>query len=57
MKRIVITGMGAVTPIGIGVESYWQGLIDGKCGIDEITQIDTEKLPIKRAAEVKGLNP
>ena len=57
MKRIVITGMGAVTPVGIGVENYWQGLISGKCGIDEITQIDTEKLPIKRAAEVKGVNP
>lgn len=57
MKRIVITGMGAVTPIGLNTEEYWQGLISGKCGIDEITRIDTEKLPIKRAAEVKGLNP
>lgn len=57
MNRIVITGMGAVTPIGLNVDQYWQGLLDGKCGIDEITRIDTEKLPIKRAAEVKGLNP
>lgn len=57
MKRIVITGMGAVTPIGIGVENYWQSLINGKCGIDEITHIDTQNLPIKRAAEVKDLNP
>ena len=52
-KRIVITGMGAVTPIGIGVERYWENLTGGVCGIGEITKIDTEKLPLHRAAEVK----
>lgn len=51
--RIVITGMGAVTPVGIGVEQYWNGLITGKCGIDQITSIDATNLPIQRAAQVR----
>lgn len=56
-SKIVITGMGAVTPIGIGVEAYWQGLLSGECGIGGITHIPAEALPIKRAAEVKGFRP
>lgn len=56
IKRIVITGMGAVTPIGIGVEQYWNRLIEGQCGIDNITRINTENLPVKKAAEVKDFN-
>lgn len=56
-KNIVITGMGAVTPIGIGVERYWENLIAGKCGIGEITKLDAEKLPIQRAAEVRDFRP
>jgi len=56
-KRIVITGMGAVTPIGIGADQHWNGIIEGKCGIDKITRIDTENLPVKDAAEVKNFNP
>ena len=56
-KKIVITGMGAVTPIGIGVEDYWNALVSGKCGIGEITCIDVSSLPVKAAAEVKGFNP
>lgn len=55
-KRIVITGMGAVTPIGIGVEQYWNSLIEGQCGIEKITRIDTENIPVKTAAEVKNFN-
>lgn len=55
-KRLVITGMGAVTPIGIGVEEYWNNLVDGKCGVDKITKIDVSKLPVKIAAEVKDFN-
>lgn len=51
-KKIVITGMGAVTPVGIGVDKYWDGLITGACGIRDITSIDTTKLPIKQAAQV-----
>lgn len=53
-NRLVITGMGAVTPIGIGVEEYWDNLVAGKCGVDKITKFDTSELPVKIAAEVKG---
>ena len=56
-KNIVITGMGAVTPIGIGVERYWENLIAGTCGIGEITKLDAKKLPIQRAAEVRDFRP
>ena len=55
--RIVITGMGAVTPVGIGVDTYWENLTAGVCGIGEIEQIDTAALPIHRAAEVHGFHP
>ena len=40
-RRVVITGLGAITPIGNNVEEFWNGLIEGKCGIDEITHFDT----------------
>lgn len=53
-SRLVITGMGAITPIGIGVEEYWENLVAGKCGVDKITKFDTSELPVKIAAEVKG---
>ena len=52
-ERIVITGMGAVTPIGVGVPEYWRGLTSGRCGIGEISRIDTAKLQIKWAAEAR----
>lgn len=57
MEKIVITGMGAVTPIGIGVENYWQNLIKGECGIDMINSFDTSELAVKIAGEVKDFNP
>lgn len=53
---IVITGMGAVTPIGIGVEEYWKALIDGKTGVTEIDSFDTTDLPVKIAAMVKDFD-
>jgi len=56
-ERIVITGMGAVTPIGIGVDGYWSALISGKCGIGPITRFDTDDLPVKIAGEVSGFHP
>lgn len=56
-ERVVITGMGAVTPIGIGVEEYWSGLISGKSGVGRITQFNTDDLPVKIAAEVKDFHP
>ena len=54
--KIVITGMGAVTPIGIGVNEYWNNLIEGKCGISNITLFDTEEMPVKIAGEVKNFS-
>ncbi len=56
-NRIVITGMGAVTPIGVGVDAYWENLTAGTCGIGEITKLDTETLPLHRAAEVRDFRP
>lgn len=55
-SRLVITGMGAVTPIGIGVDEYWKNLVAGKCGVGEITRFDTSELPVKIAAEVKDFD-
>lgn len=49
--------MGAVTPIGIGVENYWNNLIAGKCGVGRITRFDPEDSPVKIAAQVKDFNP
>lgn len=57
MKRVVITGVGAITPIGIGKENFWQALLDGKSGIDYITRFDTKDHETKIAAEVKDFNP
>lgn len=52
-EKIVVTGMGAVTPIGTGVEEYWANLIDGVCGIGPITRFDASGLAVRIAAEVK----
>lgn len=52
-ERIVITGMGAVTPLGIGVANYWRALIEGRCGIGPLTRFDAEALPVRIAAEVQ----
>lgn len=57
MSKIVITGMGAVTPIGIGVENYWNNLIEGKTGIDTIKNFDASELPVQIAGEVTDFNP
>lgn len=55
-KKIVITGMGAVTPIGSGVEEYWNNLIAGACGIDKIRQFDATDLAVRIAAEVHSFD-
>jgi len=52
-RKIVITGTGAVTPLGTGSTSFWEALTDGRCGIAEITGIDTSSLPIHCAGEVR----
>jgi 3-oxoacyl-[acyl-carrier-protein] synthase II len=57
MKRIVITGMGALTPIGNDVATFWQNLIAGKSGASKITGFDTDDMPHNIACEVKGFDP
>lgn len=57
MKRVVVTGMGAITPIGNNVEEFWEGVKANKVGIDEITKFDTTDYAVKLAAEVKGFVP
>ncbi|MCI8682853.1 MAG: beta-ketoacyl-ACP synthase II [Lachnospiraceae bacterium] len=54
MRRVVVTGMGAVTPIGLNTEEFWEGLREGKTGFSEITQFDTTDFKVKVAASVKG---
>lgn len=56
-KRVVITGMGAVTPVGNDIDTLWKNLIDGVCGIDFITKIDTTDFPVKIAGEIKDFDP
>jgi len=56
-RRVVITGMGALTPIGIGLKEYWEGLVEGRNGVDLITHFDTAKFDTKFAAEVKNFKP
>ncbi|HUW96208.1 MAG TPA: beta-ketoacyl-ACP synthase II [Anaerolineae bacterium] len=55
--RVVVTGLGAITPLGNDVESYWAGVAAGKSGVDYITHFDTTDCPAKIAAEVKGFDP
>ena len=55
-SRLVVTGMGAVTPVGIGVEEYWNNLTAGRCGVGLITRFDTTELPVKIAAEVRDFD-
>ena len=56
-RRVVVTGTGAITPVGNDVQTYWRNLLDGVCGIDFITSIPTEELPVKIAGEVKDFDP
>ena len=57
MRRVVITGLGCITPLGNNIESLWNGLLNGVCAIDFIKNIPTDNLPVKLAAEVKGFDP
>jgi len=56
-RRVVITGLGCITPIGNNVEEFWKGIEDGKCGIDEITAFDTAEHKVHLAGEVKNFIP
>lgn len=56
-RRVVVTGMGAITPIGNDVETFWEGLKEKKLGIGPISYFDTTDYKVKLAAEVKGFDP
>ncbi len=56
-RRVVVTGTGVISPVGNNVADYWKNLLDGVCGIDYITSIPTDDLPVKIAGEVKEFNP
>ena len=56
-RRVVVTGLGAVTPVGNDVATSWQNMIDGKCGIGPITYFHNDEIKAKVAAEVKDFNP
>jgi 3-oxoacyl-[acyl-carrier-protein] synthase II len=56
-RRVVVTGLGAITPLGNTVSAYWQGLLQGRSGIDTITHFDATHLPSHIAGEVKAFDP
>jgi len=56
-KRVVITGVGPVTPIGCGKEAFWEALMEGKSGVDLISRFDTSKFKTRIGAEIKDFNP
>jgi 3-oxoacyl-[acyl-carrier-protein] synthase II len=55
--RVVVTGMGAVTPLGLSVEETWQGLVEGRSGIGPITTFDASAFPVRIMGEIKGFDP
>ncbi len=57
MNRVVITGMGAVTPVGLTVDTFWDSLVQGRCGIGPITRFDAQGLKVQLAGELKGFDP
>src|SRR5438270_10442376 len=56
-RRVVVTGMGAITPVGNDVATTWRSLIEGKSGTAPITKFDASTFPVRFAAEVKGFDP
>lgn len=56
-NRVVVTGMGVLTPLGLDITTTWEGLVEGKSGIDHITQFDASSLETRFAGEVKGFDP
>ena len=56
MNRVVITGIGAVTPLGLGKDELWKSLLEGKSGIGPITRFNTDEFEVKIAAEVKDFD-
>ena len=56
-KRVVITGVGAVSPLGLSMDETWKAALNGQSGIDNITRFDTTAYDVKFAGEVKNFNP
>ena len=57
LRRVVVTGMGALTPLGNSVNDYWNGLINGVSGADFITRFDASKFKTRFACEIKNFQP
>ena len=55
-KKVVVTGLGCITPLGNDVKTFWEGIRAGRCGINTITRFDTSRLNVKVAGEVKDFN-
>src|SRR5215207_8558743 len=56
-RRVVVTGLGAITPLGIGVEATWKAVCEGRCGIQRITRFDASAHDCQIAGEVREFNP
>ena len=56
-RRVVVTGIGPVTPVGTGVEEFWTGLLEGRNGVREISRFPTDDLPVKVAGDVHDFDP
>ena len=56
-RRVVVTGLGIVSPLGNDADAFWQQLLAGKCGVDKITSFDTAGYDTQIAAEVKNFDP
>ena len=56
-RRVVVTGIGPVTPVGIGLQPFWDALTSGRSGVGEVTQFDASEFPVRIAGEVKDFDP
>lgn len=56
-RRVVVTGLGVISPVGNDVETFWKNIVDGVCGIDLITEFPTEGLPVKIGGKIKDFDP
>ena len=57
MNRVVVTGLGPVTPVGVGVDAFWDALVAGRSGIDRIQRFDPSELPVRIAGEIRDFSP
>ena len=56
-RRVVVTGMGAITPLGVGVDTYWDGLMEGRSGVGPVTLFDASEFPVRIGAECREFVP